>query len=58
MTLSPGVYCGGLNIQTGTTDAQPGVYVIRNGALNVASGATLKGNGVTIVLTGQRQHLL
>ena len=53
MTLSPAVYCGGLTIQTGTTvTLNPGTYIIRNGAFKVAAGATLKGDGVTIVLTG------
>ncbi len=53
MTLNPAVYCGGLTIQTGTTvTLNPGTYIIRNGAFKVAAGATLKGTGVTIVLTG------
>jgi Flp pilus assembly protein TadG len=53
VTLSPGVYCGGITIQTGATvTLEPGTYVIRNGSFNVQAGATLLGDGVTILLTG------
>ena len=53
MTLDPAVYCGGFTVQTGVTvTLNPGTYVIRNGALKVQAGATLQGEGVTIVLTG------
>lgn len=53
MTISPGVYCGGITIQTGATvTLEPGTYVIRNGSLTVQAGATLQGDGVTILLTG------
>lgn len=45
-TLSPGVYCGGLNIK-GTADLQPGVYVISGGDLSFGAQAVAKGSGVT-----------
>ena len=54
MTLSPGVYCGGLKIQGATVELNPGTYVIRDGALNVTAGSTLKGEKVTILLTGNQ----
>ena len=46
-TLSPGVYCGGLNFN-GTVDATfaPGLYIIRNGNWNV-NGGDWEGQGVT-----------
>jgi len=47
ITLSPGVYCGGLNFN-GTVDAtfEPGLYIIRNGNWNV-NGGDWTGDGVT-----------
>lgn len=52
-TLSPGVYVGGLSC-TGRSlrvTLRPGLYVITNGDLFV-SGATLTGQGVTIIMAG------
>jgi len=52
-TLSPGVYCGGIKLQTGVNvTMNPGTYVIRDGAFIVQAGATVQGTGVTILLTG------
>ena len=45
-TYSPGTYCGGINI-SGNATFSPGTYYIAGGGLNVASGATLSGTGVT-----------
>jgi Flp pilus assembly protein TadG len=46
-TLSAGTYCG-LNLNSGSSlTLNPGVYVM-SGYINVGSGATLSGNGVTI----------
>jgi hypothetical protein len=50
-TLSPGVYCGGLNIK-GTVTLTSGLYVIRNGQLNINSQATVTGDGVTFYMKG------
>jgi hypothetical protein len=45
--LTPGVYCGWFNFNSGpTVTFAPGVYVIRNGGWNV-NGGTWTGNGVT-----------
>lgn len=52
-TLSPGVYCGGINFAgSNTITLQPGTYVIRNGALSVTGGGSMNGTGVTFVLDG------
>lgn len=51
-TLKPGVYCGGFKIFKGTVTMAPGVYVFRDGEFEVRAGATLKGDGVTILLVG------
>jgi len=47
------VYCGGLHITGNSTVVlPPGVYTMRGGKLTVDAGSTLKGEGVTIYLTG------
>ncbi|MCR5876422.1 pilus assembly protein TadG-related protein [Phenylobacterium sp. J426] len=48
----PTVYCNGLTINAGASvTLRPGVHVIDRGALLVNGNATLRGDGVTIVLT-------
>ena len=51
--LTPGTYCGGLNIQ-GNATLRPGVYVISDGELSVNAQAVLSGQGVTFYLTGPK----
>lgn len=51
-TLNPGVYCNGLNINgNANVTLSAGTYIIDRGSFNVNGGATLSGNGVTIILT-------
>jgi hypothetical protein len=52
--LTPGIYCGGLSISThGVANLAPGVYIIKDGALDIDSQSTLNAPaGVTIYLTG------
>lgn len=48
---SPRVFCNGLQLNAGETiTLQPGVYILK-GDLKVGGGATLQGDGVTIILT-------
>lgn len=48
----PTVFCNGLSINSNADiTLDPGVYVIDRGKLTVNGGATLRGNGVTVVLT-------
>src|SRR5262249_29904845 len=50
--LSPGVYCNGPGIPANANvTLSPGTYIIDRGSFSVAGGATVSGNGVTIVLT-------
>lgn len=51
VTLTPGVFCGGLQI-LGLSDVtlEPGVYIITGGLFNVAGLAQLSGNGVSFYL--------
>jgi hypothetical protein len=51
-TLNPGTYCNGLQLNAGANvTLNPGVYIIDRGSLSIAGGATLSGNGVTLVFT-------
>lgn len=51
INLNPGVYNGGININSGVTTVNlaSGVYYI-NGAFNVNTGVTINGTGVTIYM--------
>lgn len=53
--LSPGTYCGGLNLK-GTVTLSPGLYIIKDGSFAVGSQANVSvsgSGGVTFYLTGQ-----
>ena len=53
--LSPGVYCGGIKIDgNARVYMRPGVYVMKDGPLNVDSNAELEGEYVGIYLTGDK----
>lgn len=53
VTLSPGVYCGGLTVNANANvTLSPGTYYIHGGDLTVNGNANITGNGVTIVMTG------
>ena len=53
MTLSPGVYCGGLIILPGASATlSPGIYVMKNGPLQVSNNASLIGNHVGFYFVG------
>jgi hypothetical protein len=53
VTLSPGVYCGGLSFSgQSTITFQPGLYIVKDGPLKTTGGTSLTGNGVTFFLTG------
>jgi hypothetical protein len=57
-TLSPGTYCGGIDIGGGAVVVlDPGVYIIRDGSLRVGDGATLRGQGVGLYMTGTGAEL-
>lgn len=57
VTISPGVYCGGLTINAGAdVTLSPGIYYLDGGSLSVNGGATLTGSGVTLVFTSQNRN--
>ena len=56
ITISPGVYCGGMKLNAGANvTLAPGIYYLDGGDLNVNGGATLTGSGVTLVFTSQNR---
>ena len=58
-TLSPGTYCGGIDIGAGAqVTLDPGIYIIKDGLLRVSEGASLTGDGVGLFLIGTTAMLL
>jgi hypothetical protein len=55
--LTPGVYCGGLSIQSADVQLAPGFYQIQDGPLSLQGNASLKGTGVSILLSGNNAVL-
>ena len=52
-SLAPGVYCGGLTISgNSVVTLLPGLYVVKDGSLQIKDKASLTGSGVTFFLTG------
>jgi len=51
-TLSPGVYCGGLQVSNARVTLLPGTYIIKDGLLDVQGGGQLTGDYVGFFLTG------
>lgn len=52
-TLSPGVYCNGLDLGSqARVTLSPGIYVVNGGSVRINGGAQVSGTGVTIFLTG------
>jgi len=49
--LTPGVYCGGLNVHTKTVTLAAGTYFFAGGGARIENGGTLLGSGVTLVTT-------
>jgi hypothetical protein len=53
-TLDPGTYCGGLWIGAGSNvTLKPGIYVFKNGQLQIISGAVVRGDDVMLAFTGE-----
>jgi Flp pilus assembly protein TadG len=52
VTISPGVYCGGMDLGAGAAvTMNPGIYYLDQGSLSMAGSASLSGTGVTLVFT-------
>jgi Flp pilus assembly protein TadG len=53
-TISPGTYCGGLNISSGAVvTMNPGIYIFTNGDFKVDGGAQVSGNEVMLAFDGK-----
>ena len=53
-TISPGIYCGGIEVAGGATlSLDPGTYILDRGNFAVSGNGTVKGTGVTLVLTSR-----
>jgi len=53
-TISPGVYCGGIEVAGGATlNLDPGTYILDQGNFAVGAGSAVNGAGVTIILTSR-----
>jgi len=56
-TISPGVYCNGMNLSGGSkVTFQPGTYVINGGGVTMGGGAVVNGTGITIFNTASTGH--
>lgn len=56
-TISPGVYCGGIGLNAGANlTLNAGIYYLDGGSLTVNGGATLTGDGVTLVFTKKNSN--
>jgi Flp pilus assembly protein TadG len=55
-TLTPGTYCGGINISANVTFS-PGVYYIQDGDFKVTGAANVTANNVTFLLSGANTNL-
>jgi hypothetical protein len=53
-TISPGIYCGGIEVTGGATlDLEPGTYILDRGNFAVSGNSTVNGTGVTLILTSR-----
>ena len=57
-TLSPGVYCGGITIDSdATAHFDPGIYIVKDGEFRLLSNVSADGVGVSFYLTGDAATL-
>lgn len=58
LTLTPGTYCGGLDIKASSTiQLDPGVYIMKDGPLQINSGGVVTGSEVMIAFLGATSTL-
>jgi hypothetical protein len=56
VTLSPGIYCGGININGANVTFSSGLYVLNGGGMSISGNGTITGPEVTFFNTGQYGH--
>ena len=53
-TISPGVYCGGIEVAGGATlNLEPGTYILDRGNFVVSGNSTVSGTNVTLILASR-----
>ena len=53
-TISPGVYCGGIEVAGGAIlNLDPGTYILDRGNFVIGGNSTVSGTGVTLILTSR-----
>ncbi len=53
-TISPGIYCGGIEVAGGAVlNLYPGTYILDRGNFAVSGNSTVSGTGVTLILTSR-----
>jgi hypothetical protein len=53
-TISPGIYCGGIEVAGGATlNLDPGTYILDRGNFVVSDNSAVSGQGVTLILTSR-----
>ncbi len=53
-TISPGIYCGGIEVAGGAAlNLDPGTYILDRGNFTVGGNSTVNGTGVTLILTSR-----
>jgi hypothetical protein len=52
-TISPGVYCGGIEVAGATLHLDPGTYILDRGDFVVGANGTVSGTDVTLILTSR-----
>lgn len=58
LTLTPGTYCGGLDIKAGSIiTLDPGIYIFQDGPLNIDSQSTVQGSEVMLAFLGSTSTL-
>ena len=58
VTLTPGTYCGGLDIKAqSVVTLSPGIYIMKDGPLQINSGSIVTGNNVMIAFIGPSSTL-
>ncbi len=57
--LQPGIYVGGIKANSASVaELSPGTYFMRDGSLEIRSGGTIRGTGVTIIFVGNTSAYL
>ena len=51
-TLSPGIYCNGIDVASRNVTFEPGIYLVRGGGIKISASGLVEAQGVTFLLEG------